>query len=134
MDDIETVVVGEGGPVLANAFRHGTVDAIAGALPDWLALQANGIEIRDITPPEMAEPPANSFVLPQSRAEALKEPLQGFVRAWAKGAYVGQLDRPAAEMMARKLVPEAWTHLELGKGFPAGRLSLTDATTGEVRP
>src|SRR3546814_2021303 len=104
MDDIETVVVGEGGPVLANAFRHGTVDAIAGALPDWLALQANGIEIRDITPPEMAETPANSFVLLKSRAEELKEPLQGFVRAWAKGAYVGKLDRQIGRASCRERV------------------------------
>ena len=137
MNDIQTVVVGEAGPTLANAFKRKTVAAIAGALPDWLALEANGIAIKDITPPEMAETPANSFVILSTRKAELDDALKRFMRAWAKGAYVAKVDPAALEMMARKIVPEEWVDEQFGKGFLKGAIRLNYPLTerfGELRP
>ncbi len=50
IDEVETVVLGESGPTLAAAVREQTVSAIAGSVPGWLALEANGIGIKLITP------------------------------------------------------------------------------------
>jgi NitT/TauT family transport system substrate-binding protein len=137
IDDVETVVVGEAGPTLANAFRNQTVAAIAGATPDWIALQANGIEIRDITPPEMAETPANSFVINEEREDALRDVLEGFVRAWSKGIYVAEIDREALAAMAKKAVPEEWQDEDFGNLFLDMSIPLNYSVTeqfGALRP
>ena len=63
IDDVQTVVLGEAGPTLAAAIRDGNVSAIAGAAPDWIALIANGIETRLITPEQLLASPANNFVM-----------------------------------------------------------------------
>ena len=137
IEDVTTVVVGEGGPTLANAFTRGTVDAIAGALPDWIALQANGIEIRDITPEGVAETPANSFVILSERKEEMQDILEGFTRAWSKGAYASSLDRDALGAMTREAVPEEWQQEEFGWNFIDGATPLNTPVTeqyGALRP
>jgi len=137
IDEVKTVVVGEGGPTLANAFKRGTVSAIAGALPDWVALQANGIQIRDITPEGVAETPANSFVILSERKDELNEVLEGFVRAWSKGAYAATLDREAVGAMTRAAVPEEWQQEQFGWNFIDGAEPLNTPVTerfGDLRP
>ena len=62
IDEVDTVVLGESGPTLAAAVRDGNVSAISGAAPDWIALIANGIKMRLITPEELLASPANNFV------------------------------------------------------------------------
>jgi NitT/TauT family transport system substrate-binding protein len=69
-DDVTSVVVGEAGPTLAAAFRDQTVAAIAGSGPDWLAIQANGIPIKLITPEEVSNKPGNTFVISGEADEA----------------------------------------------------------------
>ena len=53
LNDVTTVVLGDAGPTLANAFRKKTVDAISGAPTDWLTIQANGIRVRLVSPPDI---------------------------------------------------------------------------------
>lgn len=137
MEDVEIAVVGEGGPTLANAFTRQTVAAIAGALPDWVALQANGIEIRDITPEGVAETPANSFVILSERKDELEEALEGFTRAWAKGMYAASLDREMVGAMTKAAVPEEWQQEEFGWNYIDGARPLNEPVTeqaGALRP
>lgn len=125
IDDVDTVVVGEGGPTLAAAFQNQTVSAISGASSDWLALQANGIEIRLITPEEVLVSPAGNFVVNADRMEDLREPVEGFLRAWSKGAYVGELNRDVVAEISRRAVPEEWESEEFGQSFLSAAIDVT---------
>jgi NitT/TauT family transport system substrate-binding protein len=117
IDDVSTVVVGEGGPVQANALSSGSVSAISGAVPDWLALQAAGMQIRMITPEDVSKVPANNFVINKARAEELRGPIQGFLRAWSKGMHVATVDPDALAEMCKKAVPEEWENETFGRQF-----------------
>lgn len=137
IDDVETVVVGEAGPTLANALKTNTVEAIAGAVPDWLALQANGMAIRLITPEEVSQTPANSFVVSQDALENKRELLEGFFRAWSKGMEVANVDREALTEMAKKAVPMEWENEKFGQEFLDASIPMNYSVTeklGDLQP
>ena len=58
--EIETVVVGDSGPVMANALSSGQIDAFAGGSSDRGNIIAAGVQIRNITPLKVSENPANN--------------------------------------------------------------------------
>ena len=134
---VTPVVVGEGGAILANAFRRETVAAVVGALPDFIAINANGIETRDIYPSSIAETPANSFAVYNPTIDEKSDILQGFFRAWAKGQAVGKIDRGALEAMSAAAAPEEWVDENFAKAFMDGAIPLNSpisAGYGAVRP
>jgi NitT/TauT family transport system substrate-binding protein len=114
MDDVQTAVVGDAGATLANAFRNQTVSAVAGGTSDMAAVEANGILIRDITPPAVSENPANSFVIWKPRMDELRDPVQKFLKAWAKGMEAGALDLDFTAAIMTKEIPEQWEKREVG--------------------
>ena len=117
IDEVETVVVGDAGPVLATSLRDGAVSAVAAGVNDATVVAANGIPYRDVTPPAVSENPANSFVIYNPRKEELRETVQAFLRAWAKGAEAAKIDRDAVAAMCRKSVPEEWEVEEGGQAL-----------------
>ncbi|SLN46416.1 ABC transporter substrate-binding protein [Roseisalinus antarcticus] len=125
IEDVDTVVVGGSGPTLAAAFRDQTVSAISGASSDWLALQANGIEVRMITPESLLRNPANSFAINTDRLDELRDPVEGFLRAWSKGAYVAEVNRDVLAEISRRAVPAEWEDEEFGQGFLAVAIDIT---------
>jgi len=127
IDQVETVVVGDSGPVLARAVRDNEVDAVAAADNDLTVLQANGIAMRDITPPKVSENPANSFVIAEPRIEELREVVTLYLRAWAMAAEAAKIDREAVAAMARKSIPEEWESEEGGQ-------ALLDASMKMILP
>lgn len=114
ISEVETVVVGDAGATLANAFRQQTVAAVAGGTSDMAAVEANGIAIRNITPPAVSENPANSFVIWRPRMEELRPLVSKFLRAWAKGAAAAPLDMDVAAAMLKQDIPEQWEDREVG--------------------
>jgi len=137
IDDVKTVVVGEAGPTLANAFRKQTVSAIAGAVPDWLSLQAAGMKIRLITPAEVEDTPANSFVANSGKMDELRKPLTGFFKAWSMGMQVAKVDVEALAVMCRKAVPEEWENPTFGREFLDASIPMNYSVTpklGDVQP
>jgi NitT/TauT family transport system substrate-binding protein len=127
IDEVETVVVGDSGPVLARAVRDSTVDAVAAAANDLTVLEANDIPSRDITPPEVSENPANSFVIHKDRIEELRPVVTAFLRAWAKGAEAAKVDREAVAAILRQNIPEEWE-------VEAGGQALLDASMKMILP
>ena len=127
IDEVETVVVGDSGPVLARAVRDSQVDVVAAAANDLTVLRANDIPSRDITPPEVSENPANSFVINKARIEELRPAVTGFLRAWAMGAEAAKIDRDAVAAMLRKNIPEEWEVEEGGQ-------ALLDASMKMILP
>lgn len=132
IDDVNTVVVGEAGPTLANALSSGEVSAISGAVPDWLALQANGIEIRLITPEDVTAIPANNFVVRTDRIEELRPALEGFLRAWSKGNHAAVIDPDAVAAMAAAAVPEEWENPEFGREFLDASIGMNVSVTEQI--
>ena len=137
IDEVTTVVVGEGGPTLANALNSKSVAAIAGAVPDWLALQASGIGIRLITPDEVAVSPANSFVASAERFDEMRPALEGFFRAWSKGMEVAEIDPDVVAAMAKAAVPEEWENETFGRQFLDASIPMNYSITaklGDLQP
>lgn len=137
IDDVTTVVVGEAGPTLANAFRTQSVSAIAGAVPDWLALQASGMQIKMITPDEVSQTPANSFVINAARIDELRGPIQGFLRAWSKAMHVAEIDPDVVAKMSKATVPEEWENEEFGRQFLDASIPMNVSSTdkaGDLQP
>lgn len=127
IDEVETVVVGDSGPVLARSVRDSLVDVVAAAANDLTVLEANDIPSRDITPPEVSENPANSFVIHKDRIDELRPAVTAFLRAWAKGAEAAKVDREAVAAMARHNVAEEWE-------VEAGGQALLDASMKMILP
>lgn len=115
LEDVSTVVLGEGGPTLANAFIRGTVAAVAGGATELATIQGAGVEIRNITPPEVAENPANSFAIRTDRIEELRDPVERFFLAWSKGMEAGRMDLQMTAAIMSEAVPEQWITREAGE-------------------
>lgn len=127
--DVTPVVVGEAGPTLAAAFRDQTVAAIAGSGPDWLAIRANGQEIRLITPADVSNKPGNTFVVSAAATAEKREVLEGFMRAWSKGMYVAQIDPEVVAKIAMTAVPEEWEDPNFGQQYLNNAMRLNVSVT-----
>lgn len=129
IDDVETVVLGESGPTLAAAIRDGTVSAISGAAPDWIALNANGIEVRLIQPEEMLASPANTFAANVETLEEKRVAMEGFLRAWSKGMYVATFAPEVVAEMLRRGVPAEWENEAAGQLYLDMSIGMNVSTT-----
>ena len=129
IDDIETVILGESGPVLARAIKGGDVSAIAGSVFDWAGLQAAGIKLDLITPGDLLAAPANTFSIDVAKIEEKREAMEGFLRAWSKGIHVSTLRPDVVEKMLRDAVPEEWEDEAAGKALLDGVLPMNISTT-----
>jgi NitT/TauT family transport system substrate-binding protein len=136
-DEIETVTVGTSGPTVANALTEGEIDAYVGARSDFTALNAAGLTLRNITPEEILNFPGNPMSTLPNILEQKREPLVGFLRAWAKGQYVG-LQRPdVVEAIVREEIPEEWRQEAVAKAALANAIDLFTPegdVIGEIRP
>ena len=137
-DEVETVVVGEAAPTIANALTTGAVDAIAGAEPDWFALQVYGIGIRRITPPEVSDTPANSFAVSEQALEEMRPELEAFFRAYSKGMAVADVvDREILEAIVKSSQPHEWEDETSAERFLDGAVRRNYSVTeqlGAVQP
>ena len=138
LDEVQTVVLGEAGPTLAAAMRDGTVSAISGAAPDWIALIANGIETRLITPEELLTSPANTFAMNEGAIDGEKRAaVEGFLRAWCKGMHAVTVNPDAVAAILQKNVPEEWENPEAGQLFLDMSIGMNVSVTdrcGDVQP
>lgn len=129
IDDVQTVVLGESGPTLAAAIRDGQVSAISGAAPDWISLNANGINVRLITPEEMLASPANTFAINADMIEEKRAAVEGFLRAWNKGMYVASVNPEMVAQALRKGVPAEWENEAAGQLFLDMSIGMNVSTT-----
>lgn len=129
IDDVQTVVLGESGPTLAAAIRDGQVSAISGAAPDWISLNANGINVRLITPEELLASPANTFAASVDALEEKRPAMEGFLRAWSKGMYVASVNPEMVAQALRLAVPEEWENEAAGQLFLDMSIGMNVSTT-----
>lgn len=126
---LNTIVVGDQGPTLANALRNNQVAAVAGAFPDWGPIRANGIPIRLITPIELKENPSNVFGVNKDRIPELRDALAGFLRAWTKATYAAEQDHEALARMLQAAAPEEWVDPAWAVEFLPLQIANTAALT-----
>jgi NitT/TauT family transport system substrate-binding protein len=137
-DDVETVVVGTSGATIANVLQEGEVDAYVGAVSDFTALQANGVQLRNITPEGVADIDGNPMAVMPETLRSKREALVGFLRAWAKAQYVGQVKPDVVEAIVREDVPAEWRNEAVGEAALQTAVELfkpdDPQRIGDVRP
>lgn len=134
----DTIVLGESPAILAEALENGEVDAIAGAVFDFIGVQSSGLEIVDITPPGFKASPSASFIVTPDTMANNSDCIGGFLRAWAKGTHAGLHNAENTQAIARAAVPEEWEDEAAGvasydQSAPAHRAAEADGTYGVVQ-
>jgi NitT/TauT family transport system substrate-binding protein len=112
--NVTTVVVGDSGPVMAGALMNKTIDAFAGGSADRAGIMAAGVEIRNITPPEVSRNPGNSFTAWGPSIEEKRDIIEPFLRGWAMAQHAGVIDTKLTASACRETIPEQFENLENG--------------------
>jgi NitT/TauT family transport system substrate-binding protein len=137
-DDVETAVVGTSGALVAKTFEDGEIQAYVGNASDFTALSANGVALRNITPEDVGRIDGNPMAVLPATLDEKREAIVGFLRAWAKGQYVGQVNREVVEQIAREKVPAEWRNEASGEAALDLAISLMKADDperiGDLRP
>jgi NitT/TauT family transport system substrate-binding protein len=114
-DDVETAVVGTSGALVAKTFEDGEIQAYVGNASDFTALSANGVALRNITPEDVGQIDGNPLATLPGTLDEKRDAIVGFLRAWAKGQHVGQVNREVVEQIAREKVPAEWRNEASGE-------------------
>jgi NitT/TauT family transport system substrate-binding protein len=114
-ESVETAVVGTSGPLIAKTLDEGEIQAYVGNASDFTALSANGVSLRNITPEDAAAIDGNPMAVLPDTLQEKREAIVGFLRAWTKGQYVGQVNRDVVEQIAREKVPAEWRNEASGE-------------------
>ena len=138
LDDVEISILGEGGPSVAAALESGEFAAYGGAISDFAAFRAEGLELRDLTPEGLASIPAASVTVSEDVLEANREALVAFLQATAKGIYLGQVRPEIVEEISRLGAPADWRDEKLGAALLESTIESTKPANldriGEVDP
>src|SRR5690606_19823889 len=102
IDEVQTVVVGDSGPVVAKAVKDGQIAAYAAGINDTTVLSAFDIKMEDLTPPDVKINPANTFSVWKDRLDELRPDLEKFFRVWAMATAAGKIDRDTVAKMCQK--------------------------------
>jgi NitT/TauT family transport system substrate-binding protein len=114
LDDVTTFVVGNQGPVMAAALRDDTIDAFAGGSSDRAAIEAQGVQFRNITPDAISKNPGNSLAVWGPTMEEKRPMITAFLRAWAQSQHAGIIDTKAVVAACSTYIPEQFEDMELG--------------------
>ena len=137
-DDVDTAVVGTSGPLIAKTFEDGEIQAYVGNASDFTALSANDVALRNITPENVGQIDGNPLAVLPDTLEEKRDAIVGFLRAWTKGQYVGQVNREAVEQISREKVPAEWRNEASGEAALDLAISLMEPDDperiGDLRP
>ena len=125
-------------PLVAQTFEDGEIQAYVGNASDFTALSANGVGLRNITPEDVGRIDGNPMAVLPDTLEEKREAIVGFLRAWTKGQYVGQVNREVVEQIAREKVPAEWRNEASGEAALDLAIPLMEPDDperiGDVRP
>jgi NitT/TauT family transport system substrate-binding protein len=106
-EDVELVVIGDGGPASAAAIKEGRVDAYAGSVVDMAVIEQSGIDLEPILPDEYKGLPNNVLVVTRDTLndpERLDEAI-ALAAGWFKGTGFASTDREGALSAICEVVP-----------------------------
>jgi NitT/TauT family transport system substrate-binding protein len=112
--NVTTVVVGDSGPVMAGALMNKTIDAFAGGSSDRAGIEAAGVQIRNITPPEVSQNPGNSHAAWGPTLEEKRPLIEKVLRGWAQAQHAAVVDTKLVASVCRDAIPEQFENLENG--------------------
>jgi NitT/TauT family transport system substrate-binding protein len=112
---VDRAVVGTSGPLLAKLFNDGEIDAYVGNVSDFTALNANGVSLRTITPPDIGRIDGNPLAVLPETLQRKRDGIVGFLRAWAKAQHLGWTKPEVVERIVRKKVPAEWRNERSGE-------------------
>jgi NitT/TauT family transport system substrate-binding protein len=118
-DSVDLLPVGAGGPAVYNALKRGRIGAYAGYTNDLAGVQAAGLELVNILPPEYDSLPGDIFILTEETLANPedKETAIGIMRAWNKGTQFA-LDNPEEALkLACNRVPEECKEQAVAQSF-----------------
>lgn len=135
---VDTAVVGTSGPLIAKTLEDGDIDAYVGNASDFTALSANDVALRNITPEDVGEIDGNPMATLPGTLDEKRDAIVGFLRAWAKGQYVGLVNREVTEQIARETVPAEWRNEASGEAALDLAIELMEPDDperiGDLRP
>jgi len=114
-DDVDRAVVGTSGPLLADLFEKGEIDAYVGNVSDFTAMAANGVSLRVITPEDIGRIDGNPLAILPETLQEKRRGVVGFLRAWAKAQHLGWTKPEVVEQIVRKKVPTEWRNERSGE-------------------
>lgn len=120
-EDVELVVIGEGGPSVASALKEGKIDAFAGAINDIAAIQAAGAvdELQPILPDTFNDLPSNEMVAMAEtlESEENREIAIKLAKGWRMGTQFAIENPEQALEIACKRVPEDCQNMDVAKAY-----------------
>ena len=122
-DSIETVVVGDAGPVMVDALTSGRIDGFAGGSSDRANIQAGGVAIETLHQ-WLSANPGNSFAMWDSRMDELDEATAGFLRGWAMAQHMGVLDTKFVISVCAVATPEVFENMQTGSNLINGSVYI----------
>jgi ABC-type nitrate/sulfonate/bicarbonate transport system substrate-binding protein len=131
LEDVDHVVVGPGGPSVAESLRKGRIDAYTGTLADFAAFAEAGLPTENLIPETLEGLPVGGYAV---HADALGEDTDAvkFLRAVAKGTFVA-IERPeVAAAVTKKVDPETWREPELAQFLIEGLVETLVPFDGET--
>jgi ABC-type nitrate/sulfonate/bicarbonate transport system substrate-binding protein len=109
-EEVNLVTVGEGTALAYRALDEGMIDAFGGCVPDFLSIEAQGLDLRPILPEELAALPGAGIYTTQGVIDDKgEEVVVGFLRATAKGYDFGHFNDDATIEVLKKAMPERFT-------------------------
>jgi ABC-type nitrate/sulfonate/bicarbonate transport system substrate-binding protein len=115
--DLELIAVGEGGPATFLALQDGTIDAFAGAVNDFVALESEGLVKRSIVPEKYRGLPAGNWVVMQSTVDdpEMLDIAIRVIRAHEQGLVFADENIDAAVAIGCEIVPEQCEDMDRAK-------------------
>lgn len=123
-DAVDTITVGTAGATIADTLESGKIDAYVGAASDFTALEAVGVPLRTITPPDVERIDGNPTAVTPETLQDDREKIVGFLRAWSKGQYLGLEHPEVVEAIVRERVPAEWRNEDVAKAALAHTIEL----------
>lgn len=106
--EYELLAIGEGTAVALRAIENGDVQAVGGSFADFVGLQMQGLELRNLSESSMRDLPACAVVVTDDDIEENSDIIEGFLRATAKAVLWGQQNPERTLEILREKNPDTY--------------------------
>jgi NitT/TauT family transport system substrate-binding protein len=91
-----------------------------------------GVELRDITPEELEATPSVTVIADRKLIGDDPDMIEGFLRGYAKGVWLGQSAPEAVRQMYKKMVPDDWRDAPVASATLDASFEMYDPENDEV--
>jgi NitT/TauT family transport system substrate-binding protein len=132
MSDLQVLPIGAAGPQSLEALRSGQVAAYASSYPDIISLEAEGLDLVNITPENLKGIPGDCLITTQQVLEDAdkRDKIVKLARAWIMGGTFAQANEAAALEIGCKAYPADCTDAAFAELYVKTFLELTAPAEG----